>query len=206
MNINNVKGFMGYSRNSVMNGLSSKQINTKQLIENEDRINISKSARNISHAKGIGLYLDKGTAANTTLYVDRSTFNQITSYTTNNPNCKWDELGIDGEKRWIVVNGQRFECPLSEEEKEMRRRLAEEGNLIAVLSKAEKENKVHRRKSEKHNSVKLTFDENSKIKLEGLARFQSNGKIKNLMNNDKVMGMLSHIMKTNGGKAISFGF
>ncbi len=27
-------------------------------------------------------------------------------------------MGIDGEKRWGVVNGQRFECPLSEEEKE----------------------------------------------------------------------------------------
>lgn len=31
-------------------------------------------------------------------------------------------MGVDGEKRWVVVNGQRFKCPLSEEEKAAKKR------------------------------------------------------------------------------------
>lgn len=209
MNINNIRGLMGYSRNSVINDLNSEKINSrkfnlKQSSEYRDKIDISKSARNISSTRGIGLCLDKGTAANTTLYVNRSTFNQIASYTTNNPDCKWDELGVDGEKRWVVVNGQRFECPLSKEEKEARKRL-EECNLIAILAKADKEKEAHKIKSEKHNSVKLTLNEKNKIKKKDLKNYQSNDKIRNLMKNDKVMKMLSDIISTNGNKSITLG-
>lgn len=208
MNINNIKGFMGYSSNSMIRDLNSEKsiinkTNLKKSLEYTDKIDISKSVRNIAFPTGIGLCIDKGTAANTTLYVNRSTFNQIANYSTNNPNCNWDEIGIDGEKRWIVVNGQRFECPLSEEEKEMRRKLAEESNLAAILAKADKEKEMHKKKSEKHDSVKLTVTENNKIKIEGFENYQSNEKTKNLIKNDKVMDMLSAIMSANNGTGIT---
>ncbi len=47
--------------------------------------------------------LDKGTAANTTVYVNYSTFRQIVNYTANNEECPWTELGIDGEKDGLLL-------------------------------------------------------------------------------------------------------
>lgn len=216
MNINSINGVFGSSVDLLKNDsraerFTTKTDNTNQPLGYKDRIDISKLTRNnisrgnVVPARGIGLTIDKGTAANTTLFVDRGTFNQIASYTTNNPECQWDEIGVDGEKRWIVVNGQRFECPLSEEEKELRRRLAENSNLISIITKADKEKKVHKNESEKHDKFKMTFDGNDGLKIEGLEGLQGNEKIQNLMKNDKVMNMLSHIMKNNGGMGISFG-
>lgn len=216
MNINSINGVFGSSIDLLKNDSKSERVDTKtdnanQSLGYKDRIDISNLTRhnlsrgNIVPTRGIGLTLDKGTAANTTLFVDRGTFNQIASYTTNNPECQWEEMGVDGEKRWIVVNGQRFECPLSEEEKELRRRMEENSNLISILTKADKEKKVHKDESEKHEKFKINFDGSNGFKIEGSECLQCNEKIKNLMNNDKVMTMLSHIMKNNGGMGISFG-
>ncbi len=202
MNINNVKGAMGYSRTSVMNDLNSQKISSKQSLGYTDKIDISKTARNISVFKGRGICIDKGTAANTTLYVDRGTFNQISTLATF-PECKWEEMGVDGEKRWIVINGQRFECPLSKEEKELRRKLAERCNLISILTSNEKEKKLHNKENQGHNSVKLNFDNNNKVKAEGFENCVMDEKIKNLMNNEKVMEILSQVVNANGGKGIT---
>ena len=117
-NVNSYQHTFNYSQEQISNknDQSSAKINSQNVKYTQtstDHINLSKRTR------GIGsLSLDKGTAANTTLYVDKNTFNNIASYSTNNANCQWDELGVDGEKRWVVINGQRFECPLSKEEKE----------------------------------------------------------------------------------------
>lgn len=70
----------------------------------------------------IGSSFDKGTASQTTVYVNRSAYGQILSATTFGE-TKWEEMGVDDEKRWVVVNGQRFECEHSPEEKAMRKRV-----------------------------------------------------------------------------------
>lgn len=124
------------------------------------------------------------------------------NYSTNNPECQWEEMGIDDEKRWVVINGQRFECPLSEEEKEARRRLRK--GIIEILTEADKEREKRKSKSkqERLGSVKLSFDKNNKINLNGNTSLQSSDKIKNLMKNDKIMKMLRDIDGINGGQGI----
>ena len=209
MGINNING--NYSMYS--NGLSTKTCevkdtymskgDVKKTLEFKDSIEISASQENISRASRVGgVTIDKGTAAHTTLYVDRGSFNQIVDYTTNNPDCQWEELGIDDEKRWVVVNGQRFECPLSEQEKEMRRRLRK--GLVEILDEADKEMEKYKSKFQKKESATLTLDENNKVVLNGDENIQLNDKIKALMSNDKVMNMLADIMKMNKGQNFKF--
>ncbi len=117
MNINNLKSGIDYS---LANNTTKYTKNLRNLDGLQNFKNSQKDTLEISYSRrpNMGIMLDKGTAANTTVYVNYSTFRQIVNYTANNEECPWTELGIDGEKRWIVVNGQRFECPLSEEEKE----------------------------------------------------------------------------------------
>ena len=200
MSINNITGnYGGYLNslsmmNSEVNGTYSSKNSVEKNSDFKDILDISTSRKNLSSTNAIGgITLDKGTAANTTLYVDRSTFDQIVNYMTSNPESNWEELGMDDEKRWIVVNGQRFECPLSKEEKEAIRR-AKKG-LIGMLDEADKER-------EKQGSVKLNFDKNNKIKFNGDVSVQLNDKIINLMNNDNVMNTLTSIMQMNGGQGI----
>lgn len=81
--------------------------------------------------------VDKGTAAHTTVYVSKSAYDRILSATTHsNRKPDWEEMGCDGEKRWVVINGQRFESPLSQAEKDKIKnaRLS----LLDILMKNEK--------------------------------------------------------------------
>lgn len=211
MSINDITG----NKNSYLKSLSmdkhekeyissSKDSKLEKSLEFKDSIDISTSIRKLSSANSIGgITIDKGTAAHTTLYVDRSSFDQITNYSTNNEECKWEELGIDDEKRWVVINGQRFECPLSEEEKEARRRLRK--GFIEMIIEAEEERDKHKSnfKLEKHSSFTVNLDESNKFKVNCNDDLKSNDKINNLMNNDKVVKMLSDIMKMNGGQGIN---
>lgn len=211
MNINNITG----SRNSYLTSLSmdknekeyissSRDSKLEKALEFKDRIDVTTSRKNLSRTNGIvGINLDKGTAAHTTLYVDRNSFDQITNYSTNNEECKWEELGIDDEKRWVVINGQRFECPLSEEEKKASRRLRK--GLIGMIIEAEEERDKHKSnfKLEKHSSFTVNLDESNKFKVNCNDDLRANDKINNLMNNDKVVKMLSDIMKMNGGQGIN---
>lgn len=74
---------------------------------------------------------DIGTAADTTVFVNRNAFDSIVSYSTfNEP--KWEELGVDNEKRWVVINGQRFEVPHSPEEIALRKRM--QRTLVDMLN------------------------------------------------------------------------
>lgn len=66
-----------------------------------------------------------------------------------------------------------------------------------MLDEADKER-------EKQGSVKLNFDKNNKIKLNGDVSVQLNDKIINLMNNDNVLNMLTNIMQMNAGQGIKF--
>ncbi len=97
MNINNLKSSIDYS---VVNNSNkyTKDLRHSDKIQNSQ--NLQKDTLDISHSRrpNMGIMLDKGTAANTTVYVNYSTFRQIVSYTANNEECPWSELGIDGEK------------------------------------------------------------------------------------------------------------
>ncbi|NFN77623.1 hypothetical protein FDC26_12200, partial [Clostridium botulinum] len=142
----------------------------------------------------MGPQLDKGTASNTTIYVDKSTFMQIANYSTNNSECQWDELGVDGEKRWVVINGQRFECPLSKEEKEAFERASK--TMLDYLIEADKEKEE---KEEKKENIDFKFNGNGSISIDDESLLSSNPKLSGLLKNDKVMKMLKDIAKSNGG-------
>ncbi|MHA6260045.1 hypothetical protein ACXYMX_09020 [Sporosarcina sp. CAU 1771] len=185
MHINTERSTVNYNKLNVnttshnakeSNGSKSLPIDTVE-ISNKDKI-----STNI-------LSLDKGTAADTTLYVDRSTFERIAEYTTNNPECRWSEMGVDSEKRWIVVNGQRFETPLSEEEK-----AAAKKSQMTLLDHLQ-ENEKH--KEDTSSKDKVVFDFTNK---DNPASNIENPKIIGLLQNDKVMEMLKNISKGTKGK------
>lgn len=145
----------------------------------------------------VGLQIDKGTAAHTTMTVDRGTFNQIMNYSANNKEAQWSELGIDDEKRWIVINGQRFESPLSKEEKELREKMRRNPLLDAIAESDEKRAEMLERKKDAMK-FKINFS-GDKPNVENIGE---NDKIKNLLSNEKVMNMLKDIAKSMGGSLI----
>lgn len=194
-NVNSYQHTFNYSQEQISNknDQSSAKINSQNVKYTQtstDHINLSKRTR------GIGsLSLDKGTAANTTLYVDKNTFNNIVSYSTNNANCQWDELGVDGEKRWVVINGQRFEYPLSKEEKEAYKNASKTMLDYIIEAEQEKEEK----ESKEKNKTDISVNSNGEINLSGNSQTFESSKIKNLLNNEKVMTMLKDIASLNGG-------
>lgn len=82
------------------------------------------------------LSVDKGTAIETTVNVTRKAFDAIVSATTYGEGVQWEELGVDENKRWVVINGQRFECEHSPEEKAARKRA--QMTLMDYLEEVEK--------------------------------------------------------------------
>lgn len=192
MNINNLKSGIDYS---IINNSNkyTKDLRHSDKIQNSQ--NLQKDTLDISYSRrpNMGIMLDKGTAANTTVYVNYSTFRQIVSYTANNEECPWSELGIDGEKRWIVVNGQRFECPLSGEEKEAFKRASL--TLMDVLEEYEKAKEKLPSQRKENKKVEIDFDKD-KFSVSD----ESNSKVSNLLKNKKVMNMLRDISKFSGNK------
>lgn len=195
MNINNFKIRYGqHSKQLPLPNWKAKnnvEKNTNNL-SFKDEINISTSAKKLAMESSFGkMNLDKGTASNTTLYVDRLTFEQIADYTTGNPECSWEEFGMDDNKRWIVVNGQRFESPLSEAEKEAIRR-AKKG-LLGMLNDGCANRQNHQ--SRLQETIKLSLDKNDRLKINTNVNLESSDKIENLMKNDTVMMILTNIAK-----------
>lgn len=190
--INNNKLYANYNQeiNNINNKSKNNDINIK------DKLELSKDVRTAaSRSRSImGPQLDKGTASNTTIYVDKSTFTQMMNYSTNNSECRWDELGVDGEKRWIVINGQRFECPLSKEEKEAIKRASK--TMLDYLIEADEEKEE---KEEKKENIDFKFNGDGSISIDDESLLSSNPKLSGLLKNDKVMKMLKDIAKSNGG-------
>ncbi|MFD1928836.1 hypothetical protein ACFSFY_12415 [Sporosarcina siberiensis] len=140
------------------------------------------------------LSTDKGTAANTTLFVDNATFQKIATYSTNHPDTKWSEIGVDEDKRWIVINGQRFESPISEEEKAMSKR----AQMTLMDHLQEYEDRIEETKPKEQVTLDFLTD-NANAKANG------NPKIHNLLQNEPVMDMLKNISKGSKGKiSVSF--
>ncbi len=102
MNINNLKSGIDYS---LANNTTKYTKNLRNLDGLQNFKNSQKDTLEISYSRrpNMGIMLDKGTAANTTVYVNYSTFRQIVNYTANNEECPWTELGIDGEKDGLLL-------------------------------------------------------------------------------------------------------
>lgn len=146
----------------------SDNSNSGYITYNKNGLSVSQA----SQSYPIKSAIDKGTAAHTTVYVNRNSYDKILNATTfGEP--KWEEMGCDGEKRWVVVNGQRFECPLSKEEKELRKRLQQ--SIIDILDESDK-----KRSKGKDNGP-----------------FKPKGNIEALKSNEKVMDLLGRIFNAN---------
>lgn len=164
------------------------KINKENGIANDDNISIM----NVRSPYPSGLItMDKGTAKGTTINVDRSTIFNIINYAVNDvENSGFEELGMDDNKRWVVINGQRFECELSPEEKELIRKGKAGCNLLSYINESDAEKyKNNLEKEKKKETIELQFN-NGKAEL---SYDNNNPKIHNLLNNDKVMEMLSAI-------------
>ena len=100
---------------------SNKSKNMRERSKGKDQFIKSDSSENRFDlyndkiSTGMG-HMDKGTAAGTTVHVSRSAFDKILAETTHGE-TKWEECGVDENKRWVVVNGQRFEVEHSAAEK-----------------------------------------------------------------------------------------
>ncbi|MFV0517445.1 MAG: hypothetical protein ACK5MV_08610 [Aminipila sp.] len=123
------------------------------------------------------LQIDKGTAKGTTVSINRNAYDKILSATTYGE-PKWEEMGIDNEKRWVVINGQRFECELSPEEKAQRNKAQK--TLIDYLFE----------KDEKKEKLKINGDNKPK------------GNIEALTNNGEVMNLLGRVFNTSDTDSI----
>lgn len=131
--------------------------------------------------RGVSLYtkksslnratFDKGTAAETTVKVNRSAFDRIVNETTYGE-TKWEELGVDNNKRWVVVNGQRFEVEHSAEEKARRKNAAK--TLVDYMIESEEKMK-----------------EQNKFKAKKADKLSNN--IETLKNNEELMNLLGNI-------------
>lgn len=85
---------------------------------------------------------------------------------------KWEELGVDNNKRWVVVNGQRFEVEHSAEEKARRKNAAK--TLVDYMIESEEKMK-----------------EQNKFKAKKTDKLSSN--IETLKNNEELMNLLGNI-------------
>lgn len=217
LNINNIGQVLAYSRKYGINKSLEQDVLQKEnkkyhinSYKNEseiskvqrDYIDITKSSREIFEPRGIGFAIDKGTAANTTITLDNATFEQICSYLSNNPDqtCRWSEMGVDGDKKWVVINGQRFEYRFTEEEKEAFRKMAENSNLVNILTRLDKEKAKLKAKSDKKQTpVNLNLNSKGNLEFDNMSKVQGNEKLQNLSKNEPVMKILKHITQINGG-------
>lgn len=127
-----------------------------------------------------GTPFDKGTGAQTTVHVSRSVFDKILNETTHGE-TKREECGVDDNKRWVVVNGQRFEVEHSAQEKAMRKN-ASKTFLDYIM---ESEERMREQNKGKDNGV-------------GKPR----GNIEALENNKEVMKLLGKIFNSTTSEGI----
>lgn len=90
--------------------------------------------------------MDRGTAAETTLHISRGDFDTMVHASTYGE-PQWEELGCDEEKRWVVINGQRFEVEHSPEEKALWKR--RKMTLLDYMKELDDEREEREKRSEK---------------------------------------------------------
>lgn len=162
----------------------------------------SQIARNTA-VGAVGYKFDKGTAAKTTVEVDKGTYNEIIDYSMNNKDYKWDEVGCDGTKKWVVIDGQRFDYSLSKDEKEAFNTRWKTCCSFYNNSGTDNYNININSKTKAKHLVSITLDKNNKAIVNKDEKESKNSKITNLMEKPKVVKMLSDIMKSYNRKSIS---
>lgn len=174
MKINSYTYKVSDKRDKLKKNMNHKEIeNTKNTLNKKDQfIKTNKGKNPIAlYDKNIRtnrLSMDKGTAAETTIQVNRSTFDKIMNESTFGE-TKWEECGVDNDKRWVVVNGQRFEVEHSAEEKARRK------NASKTL---------------------LDFIEESEERMNQQEKIRNKDNIKALKNNKELMDLLRRIFNT----------
>lgn len=176
-----------YSRSIKSTGTTK----TKSLLNDSTKINGS----NVSGA--VGFKVDSGTAADTTVKIDKGTFNKIMDYSMKNPAYKWDEIGCDGTKKWVVIDGQRFDYSLSKDEKEAFKKRWK--TSCAAYNKAETDKDKSKSNTDEKKLVSISLDKDNKLKADN----SNSTKLTNLMKKPKVVKMLSDIIKANNHRSIS---
>lgn len=149
-----------------------------------DSIDISNKGKKILNISG---KLNQHVPINSTVYVDTGTILKIMDFSTNNKEYQWSEMGKDTEKRWVVINGQRFESPLSEEEKRLMRNASK--TMLDYIKEAEDERLERDRK--RGIKTNLSLGEDGKLNTSDNIEDPN---IKNLMNNEVVCNMLSEMI------------
>ncbi|MGL5870480.1 hypothetical protein [Clostridium chrysemydis] len=149
-----------------------------------DSIDISNKGKKILNISG---KLNQHVPINSTVYVDTGTILKIMDFSTNNKEYQWSEMGKDTEKRWVVINGQRFESPLSEEEKRLMRNASK--TMLDYIKEAEDERLERDRK--RGIKTNLSLGEDGKLNTSDNI---DDPNIKNLMNNEVVCNMLSEMI------------
>ncbi|WP_194191858.1 hypothetical protein [Clostridium chrysemydis] len=152
--------------------------------ESGDSIDISNKGKKILNISG---KLNQHVPINSTVYVDTGTILKIMDFSTNNKEYQWSEMGKDTEKRWVVINGQRFESPLSEEEKRLMRNASK--TMLDYIKEAEDERLERDRK--RGIKTNLSLGEDGKLNTSDNI---DDPNIKNLMNNEVVCNMLSEMI------------
>lgn len=142
------------------------------------------------------MVIDKGTASATTLYVDQKTMNNLMSDALLGGG-PWEECGKDENKQWIVINGQRFERPLSPQEKAERR--AAQKTLIDYMEEEEAKRKdldEKRKRESELTETPIQFDAQG---IDSLAH-SNNPKLQALSQNTVA---LEALQKASRGGAVS---
>ena len=184
MKIGNITNFTQIKTNSLNNIHTSK--------ENGDNIGKSKDTfiKSDKPNNKLDLYtkkitpnrlsLDKGTASHTTVFVNRQAFDKILNETTYGE-TKWEEFGVSNNKRWVVVNGQRFEVEQSAEEKARIKNATK--TLVDYILESEE-----------------NIKEKEKYKDNGIGK--PKGNIEALEDNQEVMNLLGKIFNSSNTEEI----
>jgi len=158
----------------------------------EEPVRLS-AAGKAAAAASTGFVIDRGTAAHTTIYLDKASFNAVMQISTFNEAFSWEEMGGDEEMRWVVIDGQRFECPRSREEIAMAKRMRElsEKTLFDYLEEAEIERRERERETE-GEAVSLSLGEDGRLSFDA-DQLGRQPKLAALAENKKVMAMFEQL-------------
>lgn len=206
MNFGYIRGSYGRTQNNRTSYLEGRSIysrgikstgttKTKSLLDDSTKINGS----TISSA--VGFKADIGTAADTTVKIDKGTFNQVMDYSMKNPANKWDEIGCDGTKKWVVIDGQRFDYSLSKDEKEAFKKRWK--TSCEAYNKTETDKDKSKSNTDEKKLVSISLDKDNKLKVDKNEKESNSAKLTNLMKKPRVVKMLSDIIKANNHRSIS---
>lgn len=187
MQINSISTYYG-------NNISKTNLHKTDITLNKEsnitkKANVNQINANSSPYPSGMMPIDKGTAVGTTVNVDRGTILNIMNYAANNPETSgFEEMGMDDNKRWVVINGQRFETELTPSEKELIKKAKEKCGLLSLSE----ESGVNKHEKPLEEAVELNFNGDD---VE-VSNNTNNPKLQNLLNNDKVMTMFATISKS----------